>query len=332
MISRKKICGLACIILLVMPLLSRAHDMRPALLQIKQMSTNDYEVLWKVPRKGNEVLAIKPEFPSWFVMQQTIPPNESGTGILYTFRATTSKDIHGMPITIKGIETTMVDVLVQIELLNGEQYSMVLQPDKKSLTVPVEYSVIDTVKGYVLLGVKHILFGIDHLLFVLALLLITKGGRKLFITITAFTVAHSITLSLSALGYVGLAGSPVEAVIALSILFLAVEIILNQQGKSTLTSSKPWLVAFTFGLLHGLGFANALAAIGLPQNHIPLALAFFNIGVEVGQLMFIAAMFLLIKLISVKKNWSLSFQRIPAYGIGSVAAFWLIERVVGFWS
>ncbi|HRI20690.1 MAG TPA: HupE/UreJ family protein [Panacibacter sp.] len=325
---------LACIscIFFMVPYHGYDHDMRPALLQIKQTGTNEYEVLWKIPRRENEVIAIKPLFPSWFVAQQKIPAIESGTGALYTFSATSTKDIHGMPISINGIEGTMVDVLVQLEFLNGEQYAAILRPDKKSMIVPASFTVLDTIKSYITLGINHILTGIDHLLFVLALLLITKGTRRLLITISAFTLAHSITLSLSALGYVGLPGPPVEAVIALSIVFLAWEIILDQKGVPTLTSRKPWVVAFTFGLLHGLGFASALAAVGLPQQHIPLALAFFNVGVELGQLMFVAVVLLIIKVLSMKKEWPLILKKIPAYSIGSMAAFWLIERVVAFWN
>jgi len=332
MAINKKIATLFICFLMAAPFTGLAHEMRPAFLQIKQTSANGYELLWKIPRLNDKVMAIKPEFPSWFAVQQKVPATESGTGALYTFHATSVKDIHGMPFSISGLKETMVDVLVQVELLNGDQYSQMLQPGNNKGKNPGQSWVFETIKGYFSFGVKHILLGIDHLLFVLALLLITKGTRRLVITITAFTVAHSITLSLSALGYVGLPGPPVEAVIALSIVFLAVEIIRDRQGKTTLTGKKPWLVAFTFGLLHGLGFAGALATVGLPQQHIPLALAFFNIGVEIGQLLFIAAALMVIKLITIKKEWPVWITKVPAYGIGSVAAFWLIERVTAFWN
>lgn len=325
---RKLLLGL----FLIFSLKGHTHEMRPAYLQIKQKKANQYEVLWKIPRVEEKVIGLKPVFPSWFKLEQKIPSSESGTGALFIYQVNTNRDIHGMPISIKGIETTMVDVLVQVDLLNGEQFSMMLQPDNKNAVIPQNENAFDVIKGYFLLGVEHILSGIDHLLFVLALLLITKGGKKLFITVTAFTLAHSITLSLSALGYVGLPGPPVEAVIALSIVFLAVEIIREQQGIPTLTSKKPWLVAFTFGLLHGSGFASALAAVGLPQQNIPLALGFFNVGVEVGQILFILVAMVVIKLISIKKEWPYLIKKIPAYSIGSLAAFWLIERVVSFWN
>lgn len=321
-----------CLFLLFLPFTGLAHEMRPALLQIKQTDAKTYEVLWKIPRVGNQVIALKPEFPSWFVLEQKTPASESGNGALYFFSARSIKDIHGMPIKIKGLELSVVDVLVQVELLSGEQYSLVIQPGTKKAFIPADYGITDTIYGYLILGVNHILSGLDHLLFVLALMLITKGRKKLFITVTAFTLAHSITLSLSALGRISLPGPPVEAVIALSILFLAIEIINAQKNIPILTAQKPWIVAFSFGLLHGLGFASSLMTIGLPQKHIPLALAIFNLGVEIGQLLFIAVVLLFIGILNKKKNWPIIFKKIPAYAIGSVSAFWLIDRIIGFWN
>lgn len=197
--------------------------------------------------------------------------------------------------------------------------------------IPGETSTFDVIKTYTMLGIEHILLGIDHLLFVLALIMITKGKWKILKTITAFTIAHSITLSLAALGYVNFSGAPVEAVIAMSIVFLALEILKNINGEQTLTSRKPWIVAFSFGLLHGFGFAGALSEIGLPQQEIPMALAFFNIGVELGQLIFVLVVLGAIKLLSMYKKWPSYSKQTPAYAIGSVAAFWMIQRVVAFW-
>ncbi|MEN9685858.1 MAG: hypothetical protein RLZZ28_1644 [Bacteroidota bacterium] len=320
-----------CLLAFFLPLLIYAHEMRPALLQIKQTGQHTYDVLWKIPRIGNQVLSIKPVFPAWFELQQKIPANESGGGVLFSFSANSSRDIHGMSVKISGLELSVVDVLLQVEFSNGEQYSMIIQPVKNHTNIPAGYTVFDTIKGYLFLGIKHILTGIDHLLFVLALMLITKRGRKLIVTVTAFTLAHSITLTLAALGQIHLPGPPVEAVIALSILFLALEIIAEQQGRTTLTGRQPWLVAFSFGLLHGLGFAGALASIGLPQKNVALALGFFNVGVELGQLFFIALILSIGWLLRRKKDWPLLLKKAPAYIIGSVAAFWLIDRIVGFW-
>ena len=184
---------------------------------------------------------------------------------------------------------------------------------------------------YFLLGVEHILLGIDHLLFVLALLLLVPGLRMLFWTITSFTLAHSVTLAAATLGFVNFPSRPVEAIIALSILFVASEIIRWRQGHPGISRRWPWLVAFVFGLLHGFGFAGALSEIGLPEHAIPLALLFFNLGVEAGQLLFIAGV-LLIWLFLKRLNWPEWSWRMPAYAIGTVAAFWTIERVLSFWS
>jgi hydrogenase/urease accessory protein HupE len=177
----------------------------------------------------------------------------------------------------------------------------------------------------------HILSGFDHLTFVLALLLIVSGARRLLITITSFTLAHSITLAAATLGVLWVPGAPVEATIALSILFLASELVKVNRGQPSLTASYPWIVAFVFGLLHGFGFAGALGDIGLPQNEIPLALLMFNIGVELGQLLFVAFILAIVMILNrLRREWPAWTRQIPAYGIGGIAAFWLIERIAGF--
>ena len=317
--------------LLFLSAFAAAHEMRPALLQINQSSPNDYEITWKVPRKDNMIIGINPIFPEWFVINQSIAGVEAGDGAIITFHAKSSRDIHGMPIRIEGIERSNVDVILNVQFLNGEQYSLMIQSSHPTVIIPDKETFGATAWTYGKLGVEHILGGPDHLLFVLALLLIVSGARKIFFTITAFTLAHSLTLSLAALGSLSLPGPPVEATIALSIMFLAWELVKLNRGEEVISAQKPWLVSFTFGLLHGLGFAGALKDIGLPKTQVPAALAFFNIGVEVGQLLFIATMLLIGRLL-VKKITTSSFVKFfPAYAIGSVAAFWLVERVVGYW-
>jgi len=207
-----------------------------------------------------------------------------------------------------------------------------LTPGETSFKIKAETSHFEVVKVYTALGIEHILLGIDHLLFVFALLLIVVGWRRLLGTITAFTLAHSITLAAATLGYVHVPQPPVEAVIALSILFLATEIVHGQRGRPGTAERFPWLVAFIFGLLHGFGFAGALSEIGLPGQSIPLALLFFNVGVEVGQLIFVAVVvgagWLLRQVI---EKTPLSYAKIvTSYAIGSVAAFWTIERIIAF--
>ncbi len=311
---------------------SWSHEIRPAYLQIIQTTETTYEVFWKVPSIGENVPRIAPVFAPFFKIEELNKPKLLLQSVIYSYKISSTKPLAGSIITIDGLAKTLIDVLVTVSYLNGEKITFMLQPDKDSGIIPGESSTFDVIKTYTKLGVEHILLGIDHLLFVLALIIITKGKWKILKTITAFTLAHSITLSLAALGYVNFPTPPVEAVIALSIVFLAVEIIKNQNGKQTLTSKKPWLVAFTFGLLHGFGFAGALANIGLPQQDIPVALAFFNIGVEIGQIAFVLVVLIIIKLLSYKKNWPVILKRFPAYAIGSLAAFWMIERVVAFWN
>ena len=310
---------------------SWSHEIRPAYLQIIQTSETTYEVFWKVPSMGDAVPKIYPVFPPFFTVEELNNPNQIPGSVIYSYKISSEETLQGKILTIDGLNKTLIDALVTITYLDGEKVTLMLQPDKNSSIIPGKTSTYDVIKTYSKLGIEHILLGIDHLLFVLALIIITRGKWKIIKTITAFTIAHSITLSLAALGLVNFPTPPVEAVIALSIVFLAVEIVKNQKGKETLTSKKPWLVAFTFGLLHGFGFAGALANIGLPQQDIPFALAFFNVGVEIGQIAFVLVVLIIIKLLSFKKEWPVIIKKIPAYAIGSLAVFWMIERVVRFW-
>lgn len=307
-----------------------AHEVRPAYLQIQEQSPNSYTVLWKVPRTVYKVLDIQPEFERSYTLTEISPPRILEAFVLYTYQLKGEKSIANTRLSIDQLNTTGTDVLIDVRLLNGEHHSFLLQPTRNSIRIPATPNKWSVVKTYVILGIEHILLGFDHLLFVLALVLITTGFKKLLKTVTAFTLAHSITLSFAALGIANLPGPPVEAIIALSIVFLAFEILKIQKGHSTLTSQKPWIVAFTFGLLHGFGFAGALQEIGLPQNEIPLALATFNVGVELGQILFVLVVIGLLKFIRSilpKKNW---VAKLAPYAIGSMASFWLIERIAGF--
>jgi len=229
----------------------------------------------------------------------------------------------------------MTDVLVRLENLDGTTQVTRVTPSSLSFVVAVAPSALEVCRTCLVLGVEHILFGVDHLLFVLALLILVKGWRKLIGTITAFTVAHSITLAAATFGIVHVPGKPVEATIALSVVFVACEIVHRRQGRSGLTEMWPWVIAFSFGLLHGLGFAGALREVGLPQNAIPLALLFFNVGAEIGQLLFIGA---ILSIVAVAR-WLVRRAAIPQpawawrvapYSIGGIAAFWMIQRIAAF--
>ena len=308
----------------------QAHEIRPAYLEIKQTTETSYQVRWKIPLIGNKAHKIDPILPTGFTLTQT---NDSFFSDAYirNYTGTYTAGLNGKTIAIKGQELTLVDVLVQISLLDESSYTLLLQPDKPQATIPIEPSKWEVVQLYLKLGIEHILSGIDHLLFVLGLLLLVKGIRPLIQTITAFTVAHSITLGAATFDLIHLPSAPVEAVIALSIVFLAKEYISVREGKGSLTAQYPWLVAFIFGLLHGFGFAGALAEIGFPQKEVPLALFIFNVGVELGQLFFIGVVSLFWYCWK-KFNWSLPdwTWRIVPYTIGTVASFWLVERVVAF--
>ncbi len=317
-------------LLLLFPFTLAAHEVRPAYFSITQTTDSTYQVVWKLPAMGDAIPKIYPTLPDdWEILEENsnlLPGNLRRTYSIQVIGA-----IKGATLYFEGLEKTLIDVLVSIKMSDGVQYSSMIKPANPSYVIPTEPDWFDVIKTYIILGTKHILLGIDHLLFVLALLLITIGFRKLVKTITAFTVAHSITLSLAALGVVGLPGAPVEAVIALSIVFLAVELIHYYQGREGLTVRYPWVVAFTFGLLHGFGFARALSEVGLPQSDIPAALFFFNVGVELGQLAFVIVVLgLLWTLGKIKIAWPDWIKWVPPYAIGSIAAFWLIERVLAF--
>ena len=310
----------------------RAHEMRPGYLEVKEVSPASYSVLWKVPMRGDLRLQLDPQFPD--MCSEAIPPAARSAGGAMITRWTIQCDssLSDQQIVIAGLENTLTDVLARVQHLDGAVQTARIQPGEPSFTVTGSPSKLALSATYLRLGIEHILLGIDHLLFVFALLLIVSGVRRMVWTVTAFTLAHSITLAGATLGYVHVPQQPVEAVIALSILFLATEIVHSRRGRPGYAERWPWVVAFIFGLLHGFGFAGALAEVGLPENAIPFALVFFNVGVELGQLAFIATVLLTGRLIHRIKTISLRPAEVVAsYVIGSVAAYWTIERAAGFW-
>ena len=309
-----------------------ADEIRPALLDIKEQNTGLFAVTWKVPTRGDRVLAITPQLPSSLerVGSPTIQdvPGARIENTTYKNNATT---LTGQTIVIDGLQALQTDVLLLIQLQDGTQHSAILRPGSPEFIIPLKASKLEVAADYWRLGTIHILEGADHLLFVLALLLIVTGLGELIKAVTAFTVAHSITLALATLGVVHMPAAPTEAIIALSILFLATEIIHKHNDQISLTERYPWVIAFAFGLFHGLGFAGALSEIGVPQHEVPLALLMFNVGVETGQLLFVAVVLILFALL---KRLPLTAPqgawRVLPYSIGSLAAFWTIDRVMSF--
>jgi len=309
-----------------------AHESRPAYLELRQLDAQTWDVSWKVPAQGEQLrLALDLAFPSGTSQVGPTRTTYPNNAFLQQWRVRRPGGFEGSRIRIVGLEFTLTDVLIRIQHLDGTTQVARATAAEPAFTLKAEPASWEVVRTYLVLGVEHILTGTDHLLFVLALVILVGSTRRLLWTITAFTLAHSITLAAATLGFVHVPPPPVEASIALSILFLAVEIVHTRTGRPGLTRRAPWTVAFIFGLLHGLGFAGALSEIGLPTNAIPLALFFFNVGVEIGQLLFIAAVLAVMKALD-----SLPLRRgewrwqIPVYAIGSVAAFWTLQRLSAF--
>jgi hydrogenase/urease accessory protein HupE len=309
-----------------------AHEVRPAYLELRETAPETYDALWKVPGRGEDLrLGLYVELPAGCT--RLTEPRASMINNAFTERwiVRCAGGLTGGTIHIAGLRAMMTDVLVRLEHRNGTTQVTRLTPSLPSMMVEAAPSGWTVSRTYLRLGVEHILGGVDHLLFVLALLLITRGTTRLVKTVTAFTVAHSITLALATLGFVQVPPKPVEAVIALSIVFVAAEILNSWRGVEGITARAPWIVAFTFGLLHGFGFAGALSQIGLPQRSIPLALLFFNVGVEAGQLLFIAAVLAVLasgrRLKLPAPQWA---RIVPPYAIGAIAMFWVIQRIAAF--
>ena len=308
-----------------------AHEVRPAYLELLEEKPGEFSVLFKTPMQGEARLALAAVFSGKVEAMTPMVSRPTGDAMVQTWRVRAIEPLAGQKVLIDGLRNTMTDVLVRVEFASGEAWIERLTPGAPEATIPGTPSRWVTAATYLKLGVEHILLGFDHLLFVLALLIITEGTWRLLKTVTAFTVAHSITLALATLGFVHVPSAPVEAAIALSIAFVAVEIVRVDQGRRSLAARSPWLVAFAFGLLHGFGFAGALSEIGLPTGQIPLALLFFNLGVEVGQLLFVGAVLALIALMQVRKPSLTTWVRlVPPYAIGTTAMFWVIERVAAF--
>ncbi|MCK7598442.1 HupE/UreJ family protein [Microbulbifer sp. CAU 1566] len=330
---------LILVVTLLLPALSQAHELRPASLSIIQTAAETFDVTWRVPARGDLRLSLNVGLSD--DIHASGLPVAQFVGAYYVERWQVSHpaELIGSRIEIEGLAKTMTDALVRISWLDGREQMSRLLPDNPSLTIEALAGTGEVAATYFGLGVEHILLGIDHLLFVLALVVLVSGWRQLVATITAFTLAHSITLALAVLGVVSVPQGPVEAVIALSIVFVAVEILHKLEGRKTLAIRKPWLVAFGFGLLHGLGFAGALSEIGVPEHAIPLSLAVFNLGVEAGQLAFIlavSALMLLLRQMPLVHQWEIRTghtatvaSALPvAYLVGGLAAWWLIDRTI----
>ncbi|QJB69770.1 HupE/UreJ family protein [Parasphingorhabdus halotolerans] len=308
---------------------ARADELRPAYVELTQQSAKQWTLLWKASaqsRLGATGEAIVPENCE---VRGAPQKRFANTNILTTLTLSCNGNLEGQNIGLKALELSSTDALVRVAPLGGETQTLRLTPDQPIATIAGKDEIANVAWTYTVIGVEHIVLGFDHLLFVLALVLLLKGGWLVAKTVTAFTVAHSITLIGTTLGYLSLPQQPVEAVIALSIVFLAVEIVKAKPGEFRLSERFPWVVAFLFGLLHGFGFAGALAEIGLPQGDVPMALLTFNLGVEIGQLLIVAAGLLVLWLIrKYQDSLTQPVKTASAYGIGIIATYWFIERMI----
>jgi hydrogenase/urease accessory protein HupE len=315
---------------------TRADEFKPGYLQLTQLDYETYDVLWKIPAIDEATtLKVKPQFPNGTEVLTEVRSTFSRGITVQRWRIRVPEGLDGKAIFFSQLSETRIDVLARLVRLDGTvQLERILPVNPRFVSRPSPGR-LEVVSTYTILGIEHILSGFDHLLFVLALVLLVPGTRRLLLTITAFTAAHSLTLAGATLGWVHVPGPPVEASIALSIVFVASEIVHTRQGRYSVTQQYPWVVAFTFGLLHGFGFAGALAEVGLPQSSIPIALLFFNVGVEIGQLVFVGAVLAVLAV-----GWRVGQRlrlgqpawlwRIAPYAIGALASFWLVERIAAF--
>ena len=318
------------LVAMIVPVPALAHEARPAYLELKEIAPNQFEVLWRTPVLAGMRLPVALRMPDGLRNVQEPTVQELADSLLERRSVDAGPaGLAGNRIDFPGLQITITDVLVRVELLDGRTWTTVARPSQPWIEIAGAPGAAATALTFLTQGIEHILLGIDHLLFVFGLLLIVRTPWMLVKTITAFTVAHSITLAIATLGYAHVPAPPLNAAIALSILFLGPEIIRAWRGETSFTIRHPWVVAFAFGLLHGFGFASGLAAIGLPQDDIPLALLMFNVGVEIGQLAFVALILLLHRAFKVLEvHWPRAVELAPAYVVGSLGAFWTIQRLL----
>ena len=324
------IIALISLLLFLMPHPLRAHESQPGTVEIEEMGEDRFKVVWRAPIYYNKPHPARLELPDhWQEMGQPTERRRA-SDIVFEWVVTTGQHgLDGAILRFPGLETTITDVYVRVKRADGSQTTNVVRPTKPWTELRGERPWHETSSEYLFLGFHHILLGIDHLLFVLGLLLIVRGRMMLIKTITSFTVAHSITLGIATLGYAQAPLPPLNAAIALSILFLGPEIVRVKRGQTSLTIRYPWLIAFGFGLLHGFGFASGLSTTGMPRAELPWALLWFNVGVELGQLLFVfIALSLVWAFRMLQVRWPRWVLWLPGYTVGSLGAYWTIQRTV----
>lgn len=309
---------------------AHAHESQPGTLDLRQVDRDRYEVIWRAPIYFGKPHPATLELPAeWKTVVEPTVRLLADSQVFRRVVTVGNQGVEGAVIRFPGLENTITDVFVRLNRLDGTTMKAVVRPTKPYARLRGERAWYTSAADFIALGFHHILKGFDHLLFVLGLMLIVKGRMMLLKTVTAFTVAHSITLAMAALGYATLPLQPIDASIALSILFLGPEIVRSWRGETSLTIRYPWVVAFLFGLLHGFGFASGIITTGMPKTEIPLSLLFFNVGVELGQLAFVITALMLLKLFSaLNVRWPRWVELLPGYTVGSLGAYWTIQRTI----
>ncbi|PLW82437.1 hypothetical protein CWI75_11795 [Kineobactrum sediminis] len=325
----KKLSCLLTLLACVLASTAHAHRFAPSLLQLEELEQGLYNVVWKTPAQASSETPLEPVWPEACQVMSASPGQPEGTGVVFNLQlrceANGAQGLVGQTLGVRGLAANQGTAMLSLSMRDGRQYQQILNSGQTAFTVPAEPRAGRIMSDYTVLGVEHIWAGIDHLLFVFGLLLLVGGGRRLLWTITAFTLGHSVTLSLVTLGYFDYPVALVEFTIAVSIFWLAVA--LASRDRHNLFRRHPWWLAGSFGLLHGMGFAGALAETGLPAGNVPLALLFFNIGIELGQITFILLILLL--WFSVRRfltGWESRLQPLPIYVLGALSAMWCIER------
>jgi len=325
---RARVAWLAACLLLAVSVAS-AHESRPAYLEVKETSAGQFSLLWRTPVLAGMRLPIVLKLPADVKNLREPSVQELADSFLERRWIDAGPNgLAGQRIEFPGLQGTITDVLVRVEMLDGRSWTTIVHPSQPWVEITAAQTRMEVMGTFIVQGIRHILFGADHMLFVLGLLLIVKDRWMLLKTITAFTVAHSITLAIATLGYAQAPVLPLNAAIALSILFLGPEIVRSWRGETSFTIRHPWVVAFAFGLLHGFGFASALTSAGLPKAELPVALLSFNVGVEIGQLSFVALILSLERAFRILEvRWPRWAEALPGYTVGSLGAFWTVQRL-----
>lgn len=307
-----------------------ADTLRPAYVEFTQVTAKDWQLVWRLPVQSDLTPHIRPKLPSGCTIAETPERRVSATALVGRARAHCSAPVAGGRIGMRGLELAQTDVIVRVAPQGRPVQTLRLTPARRMATIAAKPARWQVATSYFWIGIEHIIFGYDHLLFVLAFVLLLGGVGRIAVAVSAFTIAHSLTLVGTTLGLLGLPAAPVESVIALSIMFLAVEILKKEPGNPRLSERVPWIVAFAFGLLHGFGFAGALSEIGLPEGEVPMALFAFNVGVEAGQIAVVLTGYTVLALLRRCAAAAVPpLIRLSAYGIGIVAGIWFVERMLG---